>query len=321
MTDTPFSPTQADSLDDQAIEFWVHLHSGQASAADRLAFQVWSQLSPAHCAAAEEAQAIWGALPQTATAQGFSAPIEQAPRRPRRVWLGAALAASLAAVMVSVGSVMPSLYADYHTGTGERREVLLEDGSHIWLNSGSALSVDLTGNQRSIRLYQGEALFQVAKDPSRPFIVHAAEGEVRAVGTRFDVDLRGRQVGVRVSEGIVQVDSAGQSTRLTIGQGLSYTEGQAPGAVQHLDVASLDAWQRGKLIFNNRPLGEVLAELERYLPGKLYLTDAELSQRKVSGLFELDDPTALLRTLEQTQPIQVSRLPLLTLVRPAPATP
>ncbi|MEN0105426.1 MAG: FecR family protein [Pseudomonas sp.] len=318
MIDSTLPPDLAAALEDEAIELWVHLHSGRATAAERMAFNAWSQRSPAHQAAAQMAQDIWAALPATAAAQTVRQPLP-APRRGRRLWISGAVAASLAAVALVINTLGPvaRLYADYTTAVGERHEVQLEDGSRIWLNSASALSVDYSAERRSIHLYQGEALFQVAKDAQRPFIVHAADGEVRAVGTRFDVDLRGDQVGVRVSEGIVQVDSGGTPARLTVGQGLSYQQGQAPGAVTQLDVASADAWQRGKLIFNSRPLGEVLAELERYLPGKLYLTDGQLAELRVSGLFELDDPAALLRTLEQTQPLRITRLPLLTLVRPA----
>lgn len=306
-------------LEDEAIERLVHLHSGRASAADRLAFHNWRQLSPAHHAAAQAAEALWGALPHTDTAQRHeAADTVQPPRRWRR---GAAIAASLATVALTLGLYAqgPALYADHSTGTGERREIQLADGSQIWLNSGTALSVDFSDTRRDIRLYRGEALFAVAKDGARPFVVHAAKGEVRAVGTRFDVDLRGRQVEVRVSEGVVQVDSAGAPpTLLTVGQALHYEQGQPPGALREVDMRTADAWQRGKLIFNRQPLGEVLGELERYLPGKLYLTDETLRALLVSGVFELDEPQAMLDTLTQTQPVQITRLPLLTLVRPKP---
>lgn len=306
-------------LEDEAIERLVHLHSGRANAADRLAFQNWSQLSPAHRAAAQTAQALWSALPQTETAQRHEVAGTISTRSHRR-WRGsAASAASLAMIALTLGLYHqgPVLYADHSTTTGERREIHLADGSQVWLNSGTALSVDFSDARRDIRLYRGEALFAVAKDSERPFVVHAAEGEVRAIGTRFDVDLRDHQVEVRVSEGVVQVDSAGAPpARLTIGQGLQYQQGQAPGAVRDVDLRSADAWQRGKLIFNRQPLGEVLGELERYLPGKLYLTDDTLRALLVSGVFELDDPRGMLDTLVQTQPVQITRLPLLTLVRP-----
>ncbi|MOA52752.1 fec operon regulator FecR [compost metagenome] len=93
-------------------------------------------------------------------------------------------------------------------------------------------------------------------------------------------------------------------------------EREAPAAVQPLDLDSASAWQRGKLIFNQRPLGDVLDELERYLPQRILLTDAALRRHKVSGVFDLDDPGALLKTLERLQPVRVTRLPGVILVRP-----
>lgn len=306
-------------LEDEAIERLVHLHSGRASASDRLAFQSWRQLSPAHRAAAQAAEELWGALPYTETARlhQFSPSVNVVPRK--RLRRGMSVAASLVAVVLALGLYIegPALYADHRTGTGERREIQLADGSQVWLNSGTALSVDFTERRRDIRLHAGEALFVVSKDSERPFVVHAADGEVRAVGTRFDVDLRGSAVEVRVSEGIVQVDSAGaQPARLTAGLGLRYLQGRAPGEPHEVDLRSADAWQRGKLIFNRQPLGEVLGELERYLPGQLYLTDDALRGLLVSGVFELDDPQGMLNTLAQTQPVHITRLPLFTVVRP-----
>ncbi|MNO76297.1 fec operon regulator FecR [compost metagenome] len=81
-------------------------------------------------------------------------------------------------------------------------------------------------------------------------------------------------------------------------------------------MQNVATWQRGKLIFNARPLGDVLAELDRYIPGIVYLTDKTLAARRISGIFEVDDPQAALAVLEQTQPLRITRLPLITLVRP-----
>ena len=115
-----------------------------------------------------------------------------------------------------------------------------------------------------------------------------------------DVDSRGPEVQVAVSEGVVRVEAGGKpAVRLAAGERLAYRGEAAPGPVQPLDLDSASAWQRGKLIFNQRPLGEVLAELERYLPGRILLTDASLRRHKVSGVFDLDDPDALLQTLQR----------------------
>lgn len=303
------------ALCDEAIERLVQLHSGSADAAARMDFLRWRGQSPEHERAARQAEALWGALPDTRHAEDY----RRRARLPRR-WLALA-AAFVGAIAVTLALPQPlaGLYADYTTRTGERRLLELADGSRVWLNSDSALSVDFNAQQRRLRLHGGEALFDVAKDPSRPFIVEAKGGEVRAVGTRFDVDSRGPQVRVDVTEGVVQVNSAGGApVRLSAGERLTYRDSAAPEAVQPLDLSSASAWQRGKLIFNQRPLGEVLDELERYLPGRIVLTDSALRQHKVSGVFDLQDPDALLKTLERLQPVKVTHLPWLVLIRPAP---
>lgn len=304
------------TLSDEAIERLVQLHSGSADAAERMDFLRWRAQSPEHERAAREAEAVWGALPETRSAERY----RRRTRRTRRL-LALAAAACVAAIAVTIALPEPlaGLYSDYATRTGERRMIELADGSRVWLNSDSALSVDFSAAARNLHLHSGEALFEVAKDPARPFVVQAKGGAVRAVGTRFDVDSRGPQVRVEVSEGVVQVDSAGsQPVRLSAGERLSYGERVAPEPAQPLDLSSASAWQRGKLIFNQRPLGEVLDELERYLPGRIVLTDRALRQHKVSGVFDLDDPGALLKTLERLQPVKVTHLPWLVLIRPSP---
>lgn len=312
------SGVEQNLLGDEAIERLVHLQSGSAGAAERMEFLRWRGQSPEHERAAREAEMLWGALPETRTAEEY----RRRARRPRR-WLALAATACVAALAVTIALPEPlaGLYSDYATRTGERRMLELADGSRVWLNSGSALSVDFSPQQRRLRLHSGEALFEVAKDASRPFIVEAKGGEVRAVGTRFDVDSRGPQVRVDVTEGVVQVNSAGSApVRLSAGERLSYREAAVPEPVQPLDLSSASAWQRGKLIFNQRPLGEVLDELERYVPGRIVLTDSALRQHKVSGVFDLKDPDALLKTLERLQPVKVTHMPWLVLIRPAPKT-
>ncbi|WP_336512654.1 FecR family protein [Stutzerimonas stutzeri] len=226
--------------------------------------------------------------------------------------------AVLIGLLVQPGGIA-ALSADYRTAVGERRLVELSDGSRAWLNSDTALSVDMSGRQRALRLHRGEALFEVAHDPQRPFVVRAAEREVRALGTRFDVNLLGRHMHVEVSEGIVQVDGAdAPPLRLIAGQQVSLGEEMPVATVQPLDPDDASAWRRGKLIFNQRPLGDVLAQIERYLPGRILITDDALRQHRISGVADLDDPAALLASLDRLQSVRISRLPWLVVVRPAP---
>ncbi|WP_236176586.1 FecR family protein [Pseudomonas qingdaonensis] len=306
----PSQPSPVE-LEDQAIEQWVMLMSGNASESDHSAFRQWRQRSPAHEAAARLAEQMWHGVAQTATAQSFVPPAPQRRAKPLR-W--AALAAGLAVLAVTqLGQPMKVYMADQSTAVGERRHLVLEDGSEVWLNSASALSVRYSSTRRDIDLIKGEALFQVSKNPARPFVVHAAAGTAQALGTRFDVNLLEQQVRVGVSEGVVQVTSGGQSARLEPAQQLDYAQGLPPSSTRPLDLTSDSAWQRGKLIFNRRPLDEVVSEIGRYVPGALVVT-GQLPSTAVSGVFNLDDGAQMFSTLARTQPLRVVQLPWLTLV-------
>ncbi|WP_243247799.1 FecR family protein [Pseudomonas maioricensis] len=297
-------------LEDQAIEQWVRLTSGSASEAEHAAFARWRQQSPAHEAAARLAEQMWQAIPNTRTAEVFVPPATP-QRRPLR-W--AALAAGLGALaLTSFTEPVQVYFADHTTAVGERKMLTLEDGSQVWMNSATALSVHYSANRRDISLLKGEALFQVSKDANRPFVVQASGGSVQAVGTRFDVDRQGQRVRVGVTEGEVKVSSGGEAVPLKVAQQLEFENGSAPSTTSPLDVTTASAWQRGKLIFNRRPLAEVFADLERYMPGSLVVA-GNLPDTAVSGVFNLDDVPGMLNVLSQTQPVRIYQLPWLTVV-------
>ncbi|WP_241653246.1 FecR family protein [Pseudomonas alkylphenolica] len=276
-------------LSDDALDWQVLLHSGNASEADRARYQRWCQLSPAHAEAAREAQALWGDLGHTQAAAELKT---AAPRRRR--W-GTAMAASLVLALVGYGGWQqaPALLADYHTSVGQQQRITLADGSQVLLNSGSALSVDFSNDQRRVMLKAGEALFEPASD-SRPFVVEAGNETLQGSGAVFSVRRDGSSNRVVVAQGEARVG-----------------ERVLPVTA---DARALTAWQRGKLIFNGKPLREVLAELERYQHGRIVLSDPQLAAMQVSGVFDLDDPHGLLRTLEQRYALKVTYLPWLAVV-------
>lgn len=290
MTDTSTmqAPQPISDLSDDALEWQVLLHSGNAGVADQARYLRWKQLSPDHADAAAEAEALWLDLGSTPTAQAFEAP---PLRRQKRHW-AAGIAASL--VLVAAGycswQQAPVWLADYHTGIGERQSLTLEDGSRVLLNSASALSVAFDGKERRVTLQAGEALFDTATDP-RPFVVETAGATVQGGTATFSVRRDGQVV-------------------LAKGEARQGNHELAVAA----DASALTAWQRGKLIFNGRPLGQVLAELERYQHGRILVPDSHLAALEVSGVFDLDDPEALLRTLEQRYGLKVTYLPWLAVV-------
>lgn len=312
------------ALSDEAIDWLVRLSSGRASPTDREAFLAWRGQSAEHEAAAAEAEAILRGVAGTRQADRLrhgSQPVPfRAPPSPvsRRFLFagGAAAAASAAVAVVGLNALGPlsSLYADHATGIGERRRIALDDGSTVTLNTATALSVDYSGQQRRVVLHDGEALFEVAKDPNRPFVVVAGNGEVRAVGTAFVVRRKDKCEHVTVTEGIVEV-TVGRAApvRLEVGQRLGFGNGDQQN-IRTVDVDALTAWQRGKLIFNRRPLQGVVAEMQRYHRGRIVVANEKLKTLQVTGVFDLADLDHLLRSVEETTKAQVIRMPMLTLI-------
>ncbi|HEY0182178.1 MAG TPA: FecR domain-containing protein [Rhodopila sp.] len=319
----------ADALNDAAVDWLVRLHSGRATGADRDAFTAWRARSAAHEAAARDAELLWQEIGETPVAAAFrieasGAPVvafrHRASRPTRRAVLAGTVAASAAAIVVASGAVGPvaGLFSDYATGVGEQRRVRLPDGSTAYLNTRTALSVAFSASERRLSLKAGEAMFEVARDAARPFVVGASDGETRAVGTVFGVRRDGADVDVAVAEGVVEVSLPAVSSppvRVAAGQGVRYAADRFVTPVQPVDVGADLAWQRGKLIFNRRPLASVVAELQRYQVGRIVVADARLRDMPVTGVFDLDDPRGTLQTIEQTLLVKVLHLPWLTVLR------
>lgn len=312
------------ALSDEAIDWIVRLESGDPGGQDRVAFEDWRNRSPAHAAAADEAAALLRGVGQGAAAQDYRmigdalrmAPNDRRARIGRRAFLGGGLAAAVAGSMIGSGFFGPAsrMLADYGTGVGERRRVRLADGSTAWLNTASALSVDFSGRDRRLTLHAGEALFDVAHDRTRPFIVQAGEGEARALGTVYSVRRRDGVSDVAVSTGAVEVRNGSDAARVQAGQRLSFGQGII-GAIHAADPAAMTAWVRGKMIFNRRSVAEVMAEMERYHHGRIVVLGDRLRDLRISGVFPLDDPDRLFRSVAAMAGAQIVQMPLLTILR------
>lgn len=187
----------------------------------------------------------------------------------------------------------PEIALEYfHTDIGEKREVVLKDGSRMVLNTKSTVVTKFGGDQRLVELTEGEVFFDVVKDRERPFLVCASSGEIRVVGTAFNVLNRGKEVSVGVIRGRVQVRKTGGREYepngrviLEAGQGASYSEwGQIekPGIRRADEVLS---WQREKLFFHSEPLSEVLRQLEDYYPVHFILEDSSIAGQRLTGTF------------------------------------
>ena len=326
------------ALNDEAIDWLVHLRSGRATAAEQAAFAAWRRRSAAHEAAACDAEALWHDFGETRTAKAYEGRdatdgASQAgnaedkvavlkhgrSRQIRRRIIAGSIAASLVVAVAISGIFGPTagLYADHATQPGELQEVRLPDGSTAILNTATALSViSSADSERRLVLHEGEALFDVGTDEARPFIVAAGEGEVTVLGTVFAVRRDSHKVSVVVLEGRVQLRASTSPDRpitLEAGQQSGF-DGQGVDQPVPVDADKATAWARGKLIFNQRPLADVVAELERYRSGRIFVADSRLEELRVTGVFDLKDTDGALRGLESTLGVTVLRLPFFTVI-------
>ena len=272
-------PTARDTPDSrlhgEARDWLVLLTSGQATVADAKALRQWCAQSPEHAQAFEQAKRLWQQLTPALTEA-------QAPRHfGRRAFLGGALAASAALVMVhiSVPGGFAGLSADYHTAVGEQRRVDLREGISLELNTQTRIS----RREQGIELLEGEVEVQVAQ----PLTVQAGAGWLSASQARFNVRNTDHSVCVTCIEGWLAVEVQGRSVRLDSGRQLTY-DAAGLGPVVTVDTDAVIAWREQVLVFNNATLDTVIDEINRYRPGMLVLLNRELGKRRVQARFSLE---------------------------------
>lgn len=296
----------------EALEWLVRLRDQRATDADRQAFRRWHDRDAGHAAAWVEAEALWQRFDVAQPAFDDRRAARRRLRR-RQAMLGGAAAALGAGGLWLLKR--PDLLAEHRTGIGERRGFTLPDGSRVELGSLSALSVQFAGDARRLRLHRGEAFFDVAPDAARPFIVAAAKGVTRALGTRFDIKSDLDAVTVSVSQHAVLVESEGHAG-VEVGEGYQLTyDAAGPGRVTPVDPDAVAAWRRGRILFQDVPLRRVLAELERYRRDRILLLDRELGDIAVTAIFNADQAEDALRIIARALPIETTRMtPFLTFV-------
>jgi len=318
-------------IEEEAARWTWRLDDEAFTAADQQAFDAWLRQDARHRRVFEETSKVWSALDGLAEAKrgekiaAFASPPPLARVGLARWWMSAA-----AAVLVLVaagfwwlrqGNEIQTLA----TAVGQQRNVTLVDGSIVTLNTNTIIETDLSRSLRQIYLRKGEAHFQVAHDRSRPFLVHAGDAVVRAVGTQFEVRLRPDQhVDVTVNEGRVEVQAnppfdaprasgaASQSaTRaLAAGEQLSTaTTGYAVQRVTPEQLSSEMAWREGAIIFDGRPLAQAIVEIERYTDARIVVTDPGVAALRVGGRFRTDDVQGFFQGLEAALPVSVRRTP------------
>ncbi len=319
----------------QASEWWVRLNDPACTELDRAAFRRWRGESATHDRAWREVETTWrmSALLQTrpavldATREALHTADRRRPRRRRRWRVAAAVAATVAALVIGAPVLLPGTPATwvpvawtgerYMTATAQQERILLPDGSTVLLDAESTLHVRYSLSQRDLVLNRGQAQFKVARDAQRPFVVKAADGSVRAIGTEFQVRVVGDDVVVTLLEGEVAVDmpsvlgglvAAAQTTRLQAGEQVRYSSPQQPIDKAPADIEGAEAWPQGELVFKRWKLDALVEEMNRHTPVKIRIEDPGLRALVVNGRFRAGDQRALILALEHQWPIQARRL-------------
>ncbi len=198
---------------------------------------------------------------------------------------------------------------DAHTGAGERQVLTLDDGSHLTLNGDSAVRLDMDADLRRVRLLRGQVFVNVAPDRDRPFQVITRHGIAEALGTEYSVSLDKGATRVAVKESSVRVTPAGNPSTARVlhaGEGTTLTRGRAT-APTPLAPGRFD-WLRGRLVFNDAPLTQVLDTLADHRPGLLLAAPSLATDLRFTGVLPADDSDGALAVLADAMPVRVHRV-------------
>lgn len=349
----------------EAARWVARLAADDASASDRAEFQEWLARSPGHLSVYRETQRTWsdldalsglaasdpGALPDALRSEiarcgaKANASLAGAARRDGARRLAMAATACLVGALGLVWLVnlrhrdagtTSAIAAHLRTQVGQRSQTMLADGSIVCLNTDTDLQVAFSPTQRSVHLVSGEAYFEVAKDPRRPFVVSVADRTITAVGTAFDVYSRGDQTRVTVVEGTVEVARRTPpvvKNASALKRAAPAPRKAAPASVlveppQKVTVAQtatlLDAattvatlppqavvheasWRQGRLYFDAVTLKDMVAQLNPYLTAHVVIADPSIEGFVGGGVVQVDNAESILAAIALAWPVEVKR--------------
>lgn len=334
----PHAPSResgGDDIDNAAQDWFLRLSADGVTDAEWARFRAWCEADPRHRAAIADLRELWddaGALRSAFASNGGAKRIPRVRNLAGRFGLpafrlrGGSVATAALGLACSVLLLLAApfvasyLAADYSVGVGKVERVVLADGSVAWLNTDTAIAVDFTESGRNVALLRGEAQFDVAKDPERPFAVAARKGRSTALGTVFAVRDHGdgKKVTVAVGEGVVEVVSPAASgpmsedspsrAVLTAGREVSYREGAPPEAARDTNFATASAWRKGFIAIDGLPLAEALAEIDRYWPGKIVLLAKTVNAEPVTARLSIPRIEDGLQALAATHGLTITRI-------------
>lgn len=300
---------------DQALDWLIVLD--HPSAEQTRQFQQWLAASPLNAQAFEKAQAIWSGphVAQSAVTLNNAPPRVSRLARLRPHWKPLTTAAVLVLGLFSFSNLPLRLQADHLTQVGERQRLQLEDGSKVLLNTNSAFSSDIDDQQRVARLYQGEAYFEIPANRGLPLELEAGPVRASVRDTTFAVRYLDGIAQVQVQRGAIDLRATHADQRIRLSAGESVRVGpQGFERPAKLDADKELAWVQGRLVFENCPMSQVLAELRRYYPGWIVNNNPRLADVAVTGNYRLDQPLNVVRSLAHITSARLSEFPALVII-------
>lgn len=297
--------------------WWVaRMDSERWDAADEIALSRWLAEDAMRHGLLLRTHAAWVATDLALVPPTSAASLEETVPDPQPAWHRRSLLAGLAAAIVAGVIGTSRIFVPetrYVTNLGEIRRVPLADGSIMTINSGSALTVRIDSRSRRIALAQGEAWFEVAHDPARPFVVTAAGVTARALGTAFSVRVRATGVEILVTDGTVETRhenpvSATAATRLIAGQ-RAFVDARAAVRFEADRASAVDralAWRGGMIDLEGDTLATAAEEFNRYNVRKIVVADRQLAGEKLDGVFRINDPEGFALAVKVSLDVTVS---------------
>lgn len=309
------------NIQEQAADWVVQLSYGseleRSKAKER--FEAWQALDPRNAAAAERVLGVFDQLAGVRSVSGGQArPVRAAleiekkslRKHGKQMAITLALLVAFALPTWTILQNYPVSYmtADMRSTTGEWREHTLEDGSRIVLRNASAVNLRFDASKRILEVVQGEVLVDIAKDTTRPFLIETKDGEVRALGTRVIVDKNDDETVVTMLESAVSVrtwsqrEHNGEGKILHAGQRIRIKP-ESLSSIEQVDADSINnAWKYHQLVAHNRPLADVLDEIDRQRPGRIFYNKQELSGINVAVVTPLENTDHALQLLANSLP-------------------
>lgn len=304
------------AVDREAHDWMMRFADGNASQTDLAAFKEWSVRDPAHAEAFTRACRLWEAIGPASKVMAGARHARRSVHVGRRAFIGGAIAASAAgagyiAVRPPLG-LWPSLAelaADYRTAPGEQRSIALTEGPSVELNTRTSIALRASADGANrIELLGGEAEIATRPEMNQTVEVIAADGHVTAADAVFNIRYEYGIVRTTCVGGALDVMHGDRSIRLHRGEQVVYSP-DGLGPVKSADLAAVTAWKNGVLVFQLTPLADAIAEINRYRPGRIVVTNEALGRRLFSARFQIANIGGVVAQIQQVFGASVTSLP------------